>query len=122
VTKPRSLPKRRRAQGSKRSNPRALLERVTTLIRANLNELIERAEQPETIIRQIILDMENQLIQVKTQLAISIADQRRSSPDYTRRVRRSPPYPEIAPRRRAMGMCVTPIRMKLRLNIHPILR
>jgi phage shock protein A len=53
----------------------ALLERVTTLIRANLNELIEGAEQPETMIRQIILDMENQLIQVKTQVAISIADQ-----------------------------------------------
>jgi phage shock protein A len=53
----------------------ALLERVTTLIRANLNELIEGAEQPETMIRQIILDMENQLIQLKTQVAISIADQ-----------------------------------------------
>jgi hypothetical protein len=52
VTKPRSLPERRRVQGSKRSNPMALLERVTTLIRANLNELIERAEQPETLIRQ----------------------------------------------------------------------
>lgn len=53
----------------------ALLERVAALIRANVNELIEKAEQPETMIRQIILDMENQLIQVKTQVAISIADQ-----------------------------------------------
>jgi len=52
----------------------ALLERVGTLLRANLNDLIDRAENPETMIRQIILDMENQLMQVKTQVAISIAD------------------------------------------------
>ncbi len=48
--------------------------------------------------------------------------QGRSSPDYTRRVRRSSLYPEIALRRRSMEMCITPIRMKLRLNIHLILR
>lgn len=53
----------------------ALLERVSTLLRANLNDLIDKAEDPEKMIKQVILDMENQLIQVKTQVAISIADQ-----------------------------------------------
>jgi phage shock protein A len=53
----------------------ALLERVTTLIRANLNDLIDRAEDPEKIIKQVITDMENQLIQVKTQVAVAIGDQ-----------------------------------------------
>ncbi|HEX3880556.1 MAG TPA: PspA/IM30 family protein [Bryobacteraceae bacterium] len=53
----------------------ALLERVATLIRANLNDLIDRAEEPERMLKQVILDMENQLLQVKTQVAISIADQ-----------------------------------------------
>ena len=53
----------------------ALLERVSTLIRANLNDLVEKAEDPEKMIKQLILDMENQLLQVKTQVAISIADQ-----------------------------------------------
>lgn len=53
----------------------ALLERVSTLIRANLNDLIDKAEDPEKMIKQVILDMENQLLQVKTQVAISIADQ-----------------------------------------------
>jgi phage shock protein A len=52
----------------------ALLERVGTLLRANLNDLIDRAEDPEKMVKQIILDMENQLMQVKTQVAISIAD------------------------------------------------
>ena len=53
----------------------ALLERVATLVRANLNDLIDKAEDPEKMIKQIILDMQNQLLQVKTQVAIAIADQ-----------------------------------------------
>ncbi len=53
----------------------SLLERVSTLVRANLNDLIDKAEDPEKMIKQVILDMQNQLLQVKTQVAISIADQ-----------------------------------------------
>ena len=53
-----------------------MLDRVSTLIRANINDLISRAEDPEKVVRQLILDMNNQLIQVKTQVAASIADER----------------------------------------------
>jgi len=53
----------------------ALLERVSTLVRANLNDLIDKAEDPEKMLKQVILDMQNQLLQVKTQVAIAIADQ-----------------------------------------------
>ncbi len=53
----------------------ALLERVATLVRANLNDLVDKAENPEKMIKQLILDMQNQLLQVKTQVAIAIADQ-----------------------------------------------
>jgi phage shock protein A len=51
-----------------------LLERVSTLIRANLNDMIDRAEDPEKMIKQVMMDMENQYLQVKTQVAVSIAD------------------------------------------------
>src|SRR5947207_15097835 len=53
----------------------ALLDRVSTLVRANINDLIDKAEDPEKMIKQVILDMQNQLLQVKTQVAIAIADQ-----------------------------------------------
>src|SRR5207248_1520654 len=53
----------------------ALLERVSTLVRANLNDLIDQAEHPEKMIKQVILDMQNQLMQVKTQVAMAMADQ-----------------------------------------------
>jgi phage shock protein A len=53
----------------------ALLERVSALIRANLNDLIDRAEDPQKMLKQVILDMQNQMLQVKTQVAIAIADE-----------------------------------------------
>jgi phage shock protein A len=53
----------------------ALLERVSTLVRANLNDMIDRAEDPEKMLKQVVLDMHNQLLQVKTQVAIALADQ-----------------------------------------------
>ena len=53
----------------------SLMERVATLLRANVNDLIDRAEDPEKMMKQLVLDMENQLLQVKTQVAIAIADQ-----------------------------------------------
>jgi len=52
----------------------ALLDRVATLVRANLNDLVDKAENPEKMLKQVILDMENQFIQVKTQVAIALAD------------------------------------------------
>ena len=52
----------------------ALLDRVATLVLANLNDLVDKAENPEKILKQVILDMENQYMQVKTQVAIALAD------------------------------------------------
>ena len=51
----------------------SLMERVSALIRANLNDLVDKAEDPEKMLKQVIVDMENQLIQVKTQVAVAIA-------------------------------------------------
>jgi phage shock protein A len=51
-----------------------LLERVLTLLRANLNTVVENSEDPEKVLRQLQLDMHNQLVQVKTQVATAIAE------------------------------------------------
>jgi phage shock protein A len=55
----------------------SLLDRVSTLLRANLNDLLDKAEDPEKLSKQILLDMDNQLLQVKTQVAIALAEQHR---------------------------------------------
>jgi len=59
-----------------------LLDRVSTLVRANLNDLLDRAEDPEKVIKQLLIDMNNQLIQVKTQVAAAIADEKRLQTRY----------------------------------------
>jgi len=51
-----------------------LLERVLTLVRANLNTMVEKADDPEQVLKQLQLDMRNQLVQVKTQVATAIAE------------------------------------------------
>jgi phage shock protein A len=53
-----------------------ILDRVSTLLRANINDMIDRAEDPEKVVKQLIIDMNNQLLQVKTQVAASIADEK----------------------------------------------
>jgi phage shock protein A len=54
-----------------------LLERVLTLLRANLNAVVEKSDDPEKALRQLQLDMRNQLVQVKTQVATAIAESRK---------------------------------------------
>jgi phage shock protein A len=51
-----------------------LLERVLTLLRANLDSVAEKSNDPEKALRQIQLDMRNQLVQVKTEVARAIAE------------------------------------------------
>lgn len=39
----------------------AIFERLSDLIRSNINDLIDKAENPEKMVKQIIIDMEDQL-------------------------------------------------------------
>lgn len=52
-----------------------LLERVLTLLRANLNTMAEKSDDPEKTLRQLQQDMRNQLVQVKTQVATAISEE-----------------------------------------------
>jgi phage shock protein A len=54
-----------------------IFSRLGTLIKSNLNELISRAEDPQKMLNQIVLDMQNQLVEAKKQVAVSIADEKR---------------------------------------------
>ena len=54
-----------------------VLDRLTRLIRSNINDLIARAENPEKMLIQIIEDMRRQLAQAKQEVAVAIADERK---------------------------------------------
>ncbi len=50
--------------------------RMKTLLKANVNDLTSRAENPEAILKQLILDMNDQLLDAKKQVRDIIADQK----------------------------------------------
>lgn len=50
--------------------------RMKTLLKANVNDLASKAENPEAILKQLILDMNEQLVSAKTQVRDIIADQK----------------------------------------------
>ncbi len=54
-----------------------IFDRLSTLIKSNLNDLISSAEDPEKMLNQIIVDMRNQLARAKQQVAAAIADEKR---------------------------------------------
>ncbi len=54
-----------------------LFSRLGTLIRSNINELINKAEDPEKMLNQVLVDMKTQLVEAKKQVAVAIADEKR---------------------------------------------
>src|SRR5947209_2823817 len=54
-----------------------IFSRLGTLIKSNLNDLISRAEDPEKMLNQILVDMKNQLVEAKKQVAVAIGDEKR---------------------------------------------
>ena len=55
----------------------AIVQRFWTMLKSNLNHLIGRAEDPEKMLNQMLLDMQEQLINAKKQVAVAIADEKR---------------------------------------------
>src|SRR3989442_11672115 len=54
-----------------------IFDRLSTLFRSNINDLISRAENPEKMLNQLIVDMRTQLAKAKQQVAAAIADEKR---------------------------------------------
>jgi phage shock protein A len=54
-----------------------IFNKLSTVIKSNINDLISRAENPEKMLNQIILDMRDQLAKAKREVAAAIADERK---------------------------------------------
>jgi phage shock protein A len=54
-----------------------IFDRVSQLFKSNINDLISRAEDPEKMLTQILVDMRGQLVKAKQQVASAIADEKR---------------------------------------------
>ena len=58
-----------------------LFDRLSTLLRSNINDLISRAENPEKMLNQLIVDMKTNLAKAKQQVASAIADEKKLQAD-----------------------------------------
>ena len=53
----------------------SIFDRISTILRANINDLLDHAEDPEVMLNQIIRDMADQINQARTQVAAMLAQQ-----------------------------------------------
>lgn len=54
-----------------------IFARLAQLIKSNINDLISRSEDPEKMLNQIIIDMNNQLVEATKMVAAAVADEKR---------------------------------------------
>ncbi len=58
-----------------------IFDRLSALLRSNINDLISRAENPEKMLNQLIVDMKSQLSKAKLEVASTIADEKKLQAD-----------------------------------------
>ena len=59
-----------------------IFARLGSLIKSNLNDVISRAEDPEKMLNQVLLDMQQQLVEAKKSVAVAIADEKKLQKQY----------------------------------------
>ncbi len=61
-----------------------LFDRVAMLLRANVNDMVSKAEDPEKILEQAVMDMQEELVKLRQAVATAIASQKRSEQQYNK--------------------------------------
>ncbi|HEY9750602.1 MAG TPA: PspA/IM30 family protein [Allocoleopsis sp.] len=59
-----------------------LFDRISRVVRSNVNDMVSKAEDPEKILEQSILDMQEDLVQLRQAVASAIASQKRTQQQY----------------------------------------
>ena len=54
-----------------------IFSRIKTVVSSNINDLISKAEKPEKMLNQLIIEMNGQLIESKKAVAMAIADEKK---------------------------------------------
>jgi phage shock protein A len=73
-----------------------LFDRISRVVRANLNDLVSQAEDPEKVLEQAVIDMQEDLIQLRQAVARTIAEQKRTEQRYNQDLGESNKWQERA--------------------------
>lgn len=74
----------------------SVFQRIGTLLRANINELLDRAEDPEVMLKQMILDMEDSVREGKVALSLAITEEKKLRASYEENLSKAQSWMEKA--------------------------
>lgn len=60
----------------------SVLSRISTVFKANVNDALTKAEDPEKLLNQVTIEMNEQLVDTKQKVAAAIADEKRLQRQY----------------------------------------
>lgn len=80
-----------------------IFDRISNLVRANVNDLLDRAEDPEKMLEQILRDMQEGIGSARTQVASMIAQEKELEADYQDNAKIADEWGEKARRAVAAG-------------------
>ena len=64
-----------------------ILDRIRTLLASNINAAITRAEDPQKMLDQLVMDMQEQFVEARRQVAVAMADEQRLKKQYENEAR-----------------------------------
>jgi phage shock protein A len=67
----------------------SIWKRISTLLKSNINSIISSAEDPEKNINKLIVDMREQFVEARKQVAIAIADEKRLKRQYQQEAKKA---------------------------------
>ncbi|MBF2054975.1 MAG: PspA/IM30 family protein [Candidatus Sericytochromatia bacterium] len=73
-----------------------IFERLTTVIKSNINDMIDKAEDPEKMLKQLMIDMEKDLIEVRKEVALAIQTEKRLHQQYSQNAKQAEGWEEKA--------------------------
>lgn len=64
-----------------------IIQRLRTLMSSNINAMITKAEDPQKMLDQLVLDMQNQFVEARQQVAVAMADEQKLKKQYENEAR-----------------------------------
>jgi len=66
-----------------------IFDRLKTVISSNINDMISKSENPEKMLNQLVIDMNQQMIESKKAVALAIADEKKIEREIQEQLRQS---------------------------------